>query len=98
MARRKRLEPPPLESPLPPWLRRENVTVETFVSWDERPDPWCPDDTANHLWWRRLRAWRRWQAAVLEWGAKRGLDRGQLRDRGLWPIQAPPFDTPPPWR
>jgi hypothetical protein len=43
VARRKRLDPPPLDSPLPSELRRGNVTVETFVGWDEQPDSWCSD-------------------------------------------------------
>jgi hypothetical protein len=88
VARRKRLEPPTSDSPLPPELRRQNVTVETFVSWDERPDKWCTDDPP-YLWWRRLRTWRKWQDAVEEWGQGQGLDVRQLRNRGLWPIQPP---------
>jgi hypothetical protein len=39
MARRRVPDPPVGESPLPVGLRRENVTVESFVSWDEQPLP-----------------------------------------------------------
>lgn len=94
MARRKPVQRAGLDSPLPPELRRENVTVETFVFWDERPDSWCSDDPP-YLFWRKLRAWRRWQDAVTEWGTANGLDHQALRAEGLWPIHPPPFaDTP----
>jgi hypothetical protein len=88
MARRRRPELPPSESPLPFWLRPENVVVEDFVEPEEQPPAdWIGDDRC----WRGLRAWRRWQDAVTEWGAERGFDTSELRNRGLYPYQRPRF-------
>ena len=92
MARRKRAEPPPLPSPLPWGLRRENVTVETFVPTGEQPRSLYGSNEPRDLIWRRkLVAWRRWQAAVETWGDEHGMDYWELRARRLWPQQPPPF-------
>lgn len=92
MARRRHPEPPVSESALPVGLRRENVTVESFVSWEEQPLSEYGGEDPPYLWWRKLRSWRRWQAAVEEWGAERDLDVRQLRALGLYPSQPPRFE------
>jgi hypothetical protein len=91
MARRRRPEPPPSESPLPFKLRPENVVVEDFVSPDEQPPADWTGENPPYECWRRLRAWRRWQDAVIAWGTEQGLDVPQLRTLGLYPIQPPRF-------
>lgn len=87
MARRKPEAAPASDSPLPAGLRFENVTVSSFVGPEEGPEPGSTWDRPS---WRKLRAWRRWQAQVQEWGAERGLDVRELRRLGLYPTQ-PPF-------
>jgi hypothetical protein len=89
MARRRRSEPPPRESPLPFKLRPENVVVEDFVSPDEQPPPDWTGENPPFECWRRLRAWRRWQDAVIAWGTEQGLDVPELCARGLYPRQRP---------
>lgn len=59
------------------------------MSWDEQPLPEDEGEDAPYLWWRKLRSWRRWQAAVEEWGAERDLDVRRLRALGLYPRQRP---------
>jgi len=61
---------------LPEQLRRDVVTVETFVPWDE--PVWQLGDVPPYLTYRRLLSWRRWQNAVAAWGAVRDLDVRQL--------------------
>jgi hypothetical protein len=87
VARRRKAPVPVVE--LPPHLRRDSVTVETFVPWDEPMS--CVAEDPPYLTFRRLRAWRMWQSAVSEWGAVQGLDVRQLRALGLWPVQPPRF-------
>ncbi len=87
MARRKRPPEPVVE--LPAHLRRDVVTVETFVGWDEPLS--CVGEDPPYPTYRRLRAWRRWQDAVAMWGAGQGMDVRQLRAAGLWPVQPPRF-------
>lgn len=82
------------ESALPVGLRRENVNIESFVSWDEQPLPKYGGEDPPYLWWRKLRSWRRRQAAVEEWGAERDLDVRRLRALGLYPSQPPRFGPP----
>jgi hypothetical protein len=77
---------------LPPHLRRDSVTVETFVAWDEPIA--CVGEDPPYLTFRRLRAWRRWQDAVEGWGAERALDVRQLRALGFWPVSPPRFGDP----
>jgi hypothetical protein len=89
VARRKHLESPPSDSPLPPELRRQNVTVETFVPWDEQVS--STGEPPPYLAFRRLRARRRWQSAVEEWGSGQGLDVQDLRALGVYPTQPPRF-------
>ena len=91
VARRRPVERPSRDWPLPPELRRENVTVASFVPWHEQPTVLPAGEDPPYLFWRKLQAWRRWQDAVTEWGAANGLDRDALRAEGLWPKQAPPF-------
>jgi len=74
---------------LPEHLRRDVVRVEDFVPWDE-PVSSVGEDPP-YLTFRRLRAWRRWQAAVTAWGAGQGFDERQLRALSLWPTQPPRF-------
>ncbi len=68
---------------LPAELSRESVTVERFVSWSQRP-PWYWADTDGPQYrdWRRIRALRRWQDSVQEWGTEHGLDRRALTTLG----------------
>ncbi len=76
MARRRRPEPPVSEAALPGGLRRENVTVESFVSWDEQSLLEYGVGIRLNLWWRKLWSWRRWQT----WsrvGQRAGLRRVQ---------------------
>jgi hypothetical protein len=55
----------------PESLRRGSVVVEDFVPWSEQPpEYWGMRDDSD---WREIRAMRRWQAAVQDWGAQRGL-------------------------
>jgi hypothetical protein len=87
VARRRQPSVPVVE--LPEHLRRDSVTVEQFVPWDE--PLFSVGEDPPYLTFRRLRAWRRWQAAVIAWGGERGLDVRQLRALGLWPVQPPRF-------
>ena len=78
-------------------LRRGEVVVEDFVPSSEQPPWWWGSSTAgySHSGWREIRALRRWQDAVEQWGAERGLSTGDLRRLGHWPGRPPPFfDTP----
>lgn len=82
MARRKR--PPELDYrsvELPVHLRWDVACVEDFVPWLEGPPVWWQNDDDGPYFptWRRIRALRRWQAAVTELGTKHGLDRRALR-------------------
>ena len=93
MARRR--EPPPVrfeQADLPPELRRGNVTIEQFVSPDERPPSyWSGADAQHYFQWRQIQALRRWQDVIAEWGASQGLDARQLRASALWPTYPPRF-------
>jgi hypothetical protein len=85
----KRRQPPVPVVELPEHLRYDAVRVEDFVPWEE-PVSSVGEDPP-YLAFRRLRAWRRWQAAVTAWGAERDLDVPQLRALGLWPVSPPRF-------
>ncbi len=93
MARRR--EPPPVrfeQADLPAELRPANVTIEQFVSPDERPPSyWSQADAPHYTQWRQIHALRRWQDAIAQWGASQGLDARQLRGSALWPTHPPRF-------
>ena len=96
MARRKPPTAPdlgPVE--LPVRLRRGEVIVEDFVSPSEQPPSWWELNNANYnnidSGWREIRALTRWQDAVEQWGAERGLSVRDLRRLHHWPGRPPPF-------
>lgn len=94
MARRKQPVGPNVAqlAELPPELCREAVTVEDFVPPSEQPPSWWSDtDGPAYRDWRRIRALRRWQDAVQEWGTDHGLDPRELTTLGHWPTHPPLF-------
>jgi hypothetical protein len=93
VARRKPPPPPTVDlGDLPHALRRDVVVVEDFVPPWEMPPSWRANDPEGDGWWRRIRAMRRWQAAVAQWGAERGLSEHKLNGMGrIWPGKPPPF-------
>jgi hypothetical protein len=60
-----------------------------FVLPEELPPADWTGENPPYECWRRMRAWRRWQTAVTEWGAERGLDVPELRALGVYPRQRP---------
>lgn len=93
MARRKAPPQATLDpGDFPRALRRDVVVVEHFVPSWEAPPSWRVNDPEGDEWWRRIRAMRRWQAAVAQWGAERGLPERKLKGMGgIWPMRPPPF-------
>jgi hypothetical protein len=81
VARRRQPSAPVVE--LPEHLRRDAVSVEQFVPWDE-PVSSVGEDPPYPTY-RRLLSWRRWQDAVIAWGAGRGPGRAAAARSGLVP-------------